>query len=312
MDSLSINACTFSQEEVEWGKGIESLLNHWGCRMKVSHYWAKEEKSAESQEGYRYDLRCWGGSNVSVEDAQRVAHERLTGVIERLKQGLDFEDYGGYQGEIREVLLEEIFNDNGDVIGAITRNRYGALVLNVPDTFIADIDIPRSSPWRNLLVLLSLAKKKDKEDYIQAVKAFAFARPHLGIRLYETHSGLRVFITSHQMEPSDSMAKDFLNVLKSDPLYQRLCFSQQCYRARLTPKPWRCACPRPASTLPGMSDAEWETFQRWLAMYEEKTCDYAVCRLIESWGPDSMSDATARVIKVHDQYALAKGKAALA
>jgi hypothetical protein len=35
-------------------------------------------------------------------------------------------------------------------------------------------------------------------------------------------------------------ANMLMRFLRADPDYVRLCAVQECYRARLTPKPWRC------------------------------------------------------------------------
>jgi hypothetical protein len=60
-------------------------------------------------------------------------------------------------------------------------------------------------------------------------------------RVYLTAKGLRVVCTSALLpwEKHDWLATRLMKYLGADPDYIRLCGEQKCYRARLTPKPWR-------------------------------------------------------------------------
>jgi hypothetical protein len=60
-------------------------------------------------------------------------------------------------------------------------------------------------------------------------------------RIYETHSGCRVICTNRCFpQPKLEFAsRRFMQFLKRDRQYIALCEAQGCFRARLTPKPWR-------------------------------------------------------------------------
>src|SRR5438128_2596718 len=60
-------------------------------------------------------------------------------------------------------------------------------------------------------------------------------------RVYRTHSGCRVICTSICVPWAGTgwAAQRFMRFLRSDPAYIELCDVQKCYRAGLTPKPWR-------------------------------------------------------------------------
>jgi hypothetical protein len=58
----------------------------------------------------------------------------------------------------------------------------------------------------------------------------------------------------------------------SDPLYSRLTAKQECFLARLTPKPLRCGCKRPSSLYPWDTPDQERAYRCWQAKYEAKAC----------------------------------------
>ncbi len=118
----------------------------------------------------------------------------------------------------------------------------------------------------------------------------------LGVRLYETHRGIRALVTGRTFDPAAPETQRLLRDLNSDRLYADLCRKQACFRARLTPKPYRMHCPTHRVVYP--RDAAAETpFREWLAAYEAKCPGFATCRYLETIGPEC-SDAA---IDYHDR-----------
>lgn len=79
--------------------------------------------------------------------------------------------------------------------------------------------------------------------------------------------------------------------LYADPLYMRLCKFQATFRARLTPKPWRVEADEAAARfvydrITGIVLPEWRS--------------YAVCRLIEVTGQQTILPEFEKVIQIHD------------
>lgn len=124
----------------------------------------------------------------------------------------------------------------------LTVNSYNSLVLNSPNLFIADIDQgdPRLSPYatakdeREVLASLSdLARFDAQYEREEPIRGESW-------RLYRTHSGYRLICTSRPIGHGEMWyALRLLRFLKADPRYIDLCKTQECFRARLTPKPWR-------------------------------------------------------------------------
>lgn len=256
--------------------------------MKIYKYWTTE-KLKIIIDGQPQEITCYGGSNISAEDARRVAQEKAR-KIERKIAGERhiFEDY---EVEIREELLQSI--DDGAVI---TRNRYGARVLNVEKMMIMDIDQPKSSGGG----LAGLFKKKDprppKEQIFDMVKTLAVTKyQNLGFRTYETYKGARVIVLGRDFDPRDPQTKRMMDEFNCDPLYTMLCVRQGCYRARLTPKPSRMKFRGYKVKYPREGDDG--EFQRWVSEYESMSRNFSVCKFI---GQAGANVSTPEVVRLHD------------
>jgi hypothetical protein len=133
-------------------------------------------------------------------------------------------------------------------------------------------------------------------ERLAAIGAWARANPGLGVIVYRTASGLRVFVTGVEEPTSSARGAQILAELDADPIYRELCRAHGTFRARLTPKPWR---------LPGLKAPQerWpytDGFQQWLDRYENAARSYAVCRLLNAWGP-APSTVDEQILRLHDE-----------
>ncbi|MEZ6131197.1 MAG: hypothetical protein R3C59_21190 [Planctomycetaceae bacterium] len=159
----------------------------------------------------------------------------------------------------------------------LTMNPYNSLVLNSPNMFIADIDKgdPRFSPF---------ATVADEEEILESLNSLGdfdaeFEREEpirdASWRLYGTHSGYRLICTSRPIGQEEMWyARKLLRFFRADPRYIDLCEKQKCFRARLTPKPWR----------------------------GQELCN-SVCYLIEECG-DEVHPAIAEQLRLHDELTI--------
>lgn len=272
--------------------------------MKFYKYWHKEQQIVFDNQQHEYKLNCWAGSEISAEIAKQKAQSRIKLWIERLKLGKSIADYEYFNAEIREELIEEIYNDEQRLIAGITRNRYGALVLNTDALMFVDIDIPSLTffEWFNSLLGKKTDKRKQTLNYIKSCHA-NYAK--LNFIIYETFAGFRLIITGHDDSINAAKTTALFNVLKADKLYVKLCKVQHCFRARLTPKPWRCQSEKPPYYFPRDSIQQ-TLFEHWLEQYQINSEQYVVCYKVEQLGNYSLSSDEARIIALHDDYVLQK------
>ncbi|WP_022918630.1 hypothetical protein [Ruania albidiflava] len=109
----------------------------------LPQHWTTAEDHVQGPDGRRYALRVWGWSARSMAEAADVARDRVAELVERVRQGGPLRRDSYYPRlPLREEVLTEIRDADGALVAAITRNRYGALVLNTDRLLIADVDSP--------------------------------------------------------------------------------------------------------------------------------------------------------------------------
>ena len=260
--------------------------------MKLCKYWDVAETSASDANGKTLRLRKWGGSNTSLDDARAQARAALDGLVQRVASAsFRRDDYSYSMRDVPEELIKEIGTNAG-----ITRNGKGCLVLNTAEAMFVDIDISGPGFFAKLF---GATREGEEKKYIAKLKEYLLQNPDAGVRIYRTRGGLRYLFT-HAPQPVDDAAIALLRQLGSDKLYVQLCRNQNCYRARLTPKPFRIGCPRIEGHYPYATPALQEGFRRWLDMYERNSRDYAVCAFLTAEGNSRIHPAIAPVMTEHD------------
>lgn len=280
--------------------------------MRLARYWSKATREARAADGRAYRLTCWRGSWDSLAQAQQRAQAAIQDWFDKLQRGEPLGQYEYQDKFLREQLLEAIHDSDDNLIGAITRNRYGALVLNASNVLFADIDADISpvSLWDRIAAWFG-QPKKDKAYRLQQIQQVIRQRPELALVIYETYAGYRVVATAGLFSPRDSIVQQLFKELQCDELYVRMCLAQDCFRARLSAKPWRIGVPRPPVGFPRDADQE-QVFERWLQDYEQRARDTGVCRTVGAVWSNSSPPTIATILRVHDRYSLAYVSQALA
>src|SRR5579883_40361 len=205
--------------------------------MNFPKFWAR---------GHAGRFCAWHWSSTSLAEAQALADEAAQKLADRIRGGDVPTSRGGYYPNrpFREQVLHEIRNEAGDLTAVITRNSYGCQVLNTARVMFVDVDLPEPKSsggfFRKLFGKGGAAPSDTPEAALARAENWSRRHPEWGWRIYRTRAGLRLMAT-HDLVPADSaLAEEVFDALGADPLYQKLCRAQKCYRARLTPKPWRC------------------------------------------------------------------------
>lgn len=255
--------------------------------MRIYRYWVIE-KGVVHFPGEDKEIRCYGGSNVSEADAVVKAREKIELVQSKISG--DRRAFDAYEAEIREEIVRVI-----DEKAIVTRNRYGAQVLNVQDMMIMDIDRPKMSLWN---IFRGRSDARDKAGIVEQVRALSqkTAYRSCGFRIYETRRGIRVIVLGRHFDPQDSATMSMMKEFNCDSLYMLLCRRQACFRARLTPKPGRMKLRGYKVRYPRDANAE-AAFRQWLAGYEAASRDYSVCKFLGQIGRGTVPEA----VRLHDE-----------
>lgn len=316
--------------------------------MIIPKYWT--EARLQHRERNRQVTVCrFGWSDVSLEEAQAHADVRVRAALVRVLAGEALprrERRVAYNGSEGVPIREEIVERDGETV--ITRNGYGALCLNTPDVFFADIDFDSKPGGRAILivsVLLGLlvftasrlgldqplgrsiaiafaamlilgyattgfllrlrwALGGGHEDLaIRRIRAFLESRPDWRLRLYRTPAGLRLLALHRVFDPREAEVKAAFEALRVDPIYARMCFNQNCFRARVSPKPWRLGLQRlrsPYAAAWRPEHAELPARLAWIEHYDRASASHASCRYVDTLGAGRIDAAAERVQRLHD------------
>jgi hypothetical protein len=290
--------------------------------VKFYKYWAQGEATVRS--GQRpWRIRAYGGSNDSLQDALRAATATAQRAAAALEKGQPRGRYGYADRPVREEIVEEI--RRGDELRAvITRNSYGALVLNTPRVMFVDVDHfsslnPRTGAggmtlreqltqlWDWLRGAPSTVKRDREQRFIDRFQQVLDQRPGLGARVYRTSGGFRLLITSGEFDPTAAESHRLLEAFGSDPLYVRLCKTQECFRARLSAKFWRCHAPRPPARFPWADASEEAAYRRWEQEYHRLANQCATCELVQTLGEPAVHENVAPILETHDRLTIRPG-----
>lgn len=287
--------------------------------MWIPKYWAKSIQTVQGTGGRTATFLCWQWSDQSPEDARRKAEDRARQIAQKILNRETLNRYGYGDRPLREEVLQAITNSAGQQIAVITRNAYGAQVLNTASAMFIDIDFPEAGKQKPpaqrgwLFNRQPSGPSNDPESvYTQKVADWAASRRDLGIRVYRTLAGLRCLITNQLFDPTQGQTLDMMRELESDPLYIRLCQAQECFRARLTPKPWRCGAPQPPTTFPWESTKHELDYRQWERRYDQASAGYITCRLVMRLGPETIHPDVLPIVSVHDRYTCADPNGTLA
>lgn len=257
--------------------------------MKYNKFWVYKEGEAILKTG-RQKIRCLGGSNISLEDAANEALKKIRMVEERIhgKKAV----FDEYTVEIQEELIQEI-----DTKNIITRNYYGALILNSESMMIMDIDYAPKTFWE----LFGFSPRKTSKERIIAKldKLLAGQYKDLAMRVYETPKGIRCIVNNREFKAASPETEKILKAFNNDWLYGILCRKQDCFRARLTAKPYRCKVHKLKSRFPRTSEADIEEYENWKKIYDEKSKNYSSCRFIKQINDEN--GQFKEIIKIHDR-----------
>lgn len=256
--------------------------------MRIFKYWAEYTTNLNIN-GFKQESKAIGGSDFSVDAAKKEARLKLEKAQKIIDGNLKKDE--NYEVDIVEEIIDKIDDDN-----IVTRNRYGALVLNSKHLMFIDIDDYHPSFFETLFKRGKNRKALLLDKIKKTIQQKEFNR--LGFRVYETFKGYRVIVTNKSFEPRSKASNKIMNTFKADWLYKYMCNRQNCYRARLTPKPYRIKQKGIKVVFPNRNSEEEQQMINWIVEYNNLSKNYATCKLVFTHGRVDLN----RVIDYHDRY----------
>lgn len=270
--------------------------------MKFARFWTRDEGEARTSDGGVFQVSARGWSDDSMADA----HTRGRDLARRLAQWISthpgqrnvYDVYGD------RPMPEPILHDFRPAApAAVTRNSYGAAILNTDRMMFIDID--REDPKPRVAFL------KPIRTVLDDIRDKASAHG-LSARVYKTAGGHRVMVTNRAFDAGSNETESLLKDFSSDDLYIRLCRIQQSFRARLTPKPWRCDYNKPRVKFPFETPRAEQEMRQWEAGYKSATASYATCQFIGVCGSETILPEFQELVAFHDRETKSASAVALA
>jgi hypothetical protein len=134
------------------------------------------------------------------------------------------------------------------------------------------------------------------------IKKVSRENAELHFRLYRTPLGYRVLLMNETYCPANDSALKLLKDLQSDSIYIQMCKNQNCFRARVSPKPWRIGIQRlkPRPGVWPIKEGRMGERRDWVRMYESKAKNYASCHYLMKLGSDKVATKAEFVRQIHD------------
>ena len=276
--------------------------------MKIPRYWAR----VESAEPVAHHLAAWGWSDHSRSEAEGHARQRLAALEERLRTtGERPTKYAYGRHPLREEIIEQIHGPRDELDAVVTRNSYGCLVVNVAHALFVDIDLRHPTFTERLAAWFGSRRDLAAERLAELRRALQTS-PDVSFRIYRTAAGFRVLATNPLFTPGSPDAEALMQLAGADPAFLQLCKLQESFRARLTPKPWRCNLPSPPGQFPREHPDDRAAFAAWLEGYNRVAAAKATCHFLEAIGPGSVHPSAASILRLHDDRTKAQSRLPLA
>lgn len=195
--------------------------------MNIPPYWVRKEQRVGD-----FTCRLAGFSHSSMQAAWKMLQQHAVIMqkffataptelsVQRMRAAL--RELRGQDGDSYEVCLLEPVWRTVDAANVITRNHYGALVVNSTDTCFADVDTAPESLWEFVKGLFGAGSPPERR-LLDVMRQIHAEHPKLSMRLYRTAKGWRVLLAGEGIELDSPLVDTLFRRLHVDPLYRDLC-----------------------------------------------------------------------------------------
>ena len=154
--------------------------------------------------------------------------------------------------------------------------------------------------WRRTYILINGGLERLTR---RRIESFIEVHPDWHLRLYRTPAGFRLLALHQTFQPRSPVVSEFFAAVSADPVYVRMCIAQNCFRARVSPKPWRIGIESHLKPRPGVWPINPERLPdriSWVTAYEQAAQRYAACRLISELGNSTIDPTAHSAMILHD------------
>jgi len=160
-----------------------------------------------------------------------------------------------------------------------------------------------SKPTSHIFFKIQNKLRGNPEQHtLKSIRHFSQQHPTWHLRVYRTPKGYRVLVMHQLFNPRGEEAQLLFTQLDADPTYVRMCKNQNCFRARISPKPWRIGIEALRLGVWPVKEERMIDREIWVNEYQTRAKKYASCKFIEQLGSQMTNAKAKRVQSIHDQY----------
>ncbi|MCA9058941.1 MAG: hypothetical protein KDA85_10585 [Planctomycetaceae bacterium] len=138
------------------------------------------------------------------------------------------------------------------------------------------------------------------------IDRFLERNPDWHLRIYRSPNGFRVMALHQTFSAQSREVHEAFGILDVDPTYRLMCRKQDCFRARLSGKPWRMGLMDHMKPRPGVwpvDPSRMEERAAWVNRYETLASTFAACRFVAAKGAIHKTHPVAEIVcRVHDEF----------
>jgi hypothetical protein len=152
------------------------------------------------------------------------------------------------------------------------------------------------------------------ERSLATVQHWCHEHPDWRIYVYRTPAGLRLLATHAICDPRSDETAQFFATVGTDPIYKLMCQKQACFRARVSPKPWRIGISARIGwgSWPLVSEKAAVRRSLWVKEYDSQAEHFAACELLTIIGDGQEIPRGRTLREIHDRLSRVGRNLALA
>src|SRR5258706_6711852 len=184
--------------------------------MHIPRMWVRADADVPTPDKRNLPLVAWGWGEDEAQ-AGSEAEGKLARLSERVWRVDAVPDAYAYGSRpVREEILET-FGDGPEPRAVLTRNRYGATVLNAAHLLFLDVDLPEGSGGTGLLG--RLFGGTSPEEAARAKLVDTLAKLSKGtFRIYRTAAGVRALAVDREFDPAGGGGQDTKKATGAEPV----------------------------------------------------------------------------------------------
>lgn len=304
------------------GRGPQTTIRRWG--WSGTSQAEADQHARERAEAVAAEVRAGKTLSLAERLERKVAYNGADGLpireeilqdIPQLDAAITRNQYGAHCLNVRDVLFADVDLPSDDV----ERSRDSTIGIIAPLLLIGGAILAKNG-WMIVAVMavvLALAlylhrwrlrvqrsKQLVSPEWISAlVDQWCTNHPSWSLHLYRTPAGYRLLATHALFAPNSAEVTDFFRFFKVDPLFALMCVKQNCFRARLTGKPWRMNVSGQMGwgTWPPTTPKAATRRETWVAQYEQVATGFAACRHLSRHGSTTEHPRAADIRRIHDE-----------